>query len=70
MYSIIFICNFSDDINTNEEFELFRQACDLLFEREEYEELQRFVFSALGSPVFARNQDIVKECEFLCLLGK
>ena len=26
-------------------------------------------FSALGSPVFARKKEIVKECEFLCLLS-
>ena len=60
---------FSDDVNIHDEFNLFLSACDLLFELEEYEELQRLVFSALGSPIFARNQQIFKECEFLCLLG-
>jgi len=59
----------SDDVNIHDEFNLFLSACDLLFELEEYEELQRLVFSALGSPIFARNQQIFKECEFLCLLG-
>ena len=32
-------------------------------------ELQRITFSALGSPVFAKKAEIIKECEFLCLLA-
>ena len=60
---------FSTCVNLEDEFALFRQVCDILFQQEKYEELQRLVFSALGSPVFARSQEIHKECEFLCLLG-
>jgi len=59
----------SGDVSVVEEFDLLKKVCDLLFEKERYEELQRLAFSALGSPVFARNQEILKECEFLCLLG-
>ena len=49
---------------------MFRRVCDILFTEERYEELQRLSFSALGSPTFARDADIHKECEFLCLLSK
>lgn len=59
----------SDDISLKEEFKLFCDTCDLLFEHQRYEELQRLAFSALGSPVFARDQTVLKECEFLCLLA-
>jgi len=59
-----------NDIKKEEEFELFRKVCDILFERGCYDELQRLTFSALGSPVFGKSGAILKECEFLCLLGK
>ena len=57
-------------VTVQEEFALFMKVCDILFEEEKYEELQRLAFSALGSPTFARNIKIHKECEFLCLLSK
>lgn len=56
-------------VTVQEEFALFMKVCDILFEEEKYEELQRLAFSALGSPTFARNIKIHKECEFLCLLS-
>jgi len=56
-------------ITVEQEFGMFRKMCEILFEQERYVELQRLTFSALGSPVFARKADVVKECEFLCLLS-
>ena len=38
-----------------EEFDLFKKVCEVLLEREAYQELQRLTFSALGSPIFARK---------------
>jgi len=57
------------DIKVENEFELFKKLCDILFEEERYDELQRMAFSALGSPLFAKKPEIHKECEFLCLLA-
>jgi hypothetical protein len=59
-----------NDIKKEEEYELFRKVCNILFERESYEELQRLAFSALGSPLFSRTTAFQAELEFLCLLGK
>jgi len=59
----------SGKLTVEEEFRMFRQMCDILFEEKRYSELQRLTFSALGSPVFTRKPDIMKECEFLCLLS-
>jgi len=47
-----------NDIKKEEEYELFRKVCDILFERESYEELQRLAFSALGSPLFSSSMAI------------
>jgi len=56
-------------ITVEQEFGMYRKMCEILFEQQRYVELQRLTFSALGSPVFARKPEIVKECEFLCLLS-
>lgn len=56
-------------IKPMEEFKLMRQVCDKLFEQQRYTELQRLTFSSLGSNVFNKHPDIMKECEFLCLLS-
>eukprot|EP00092_Neocalanus_flemingeri_P103950 GFUD01133072.1.p1 GENE.GFUD01133072.1~~GFUD01133072.1.p1 ORF type:complete len:926 (+),score=328.00 GFUD01133072.1:114-2891(+) len=56
-------------ITVEQEFGMFRRMCEILFEQERYVELQRVTFSALGSPVFTRKAEIIKECEFLCLLS-
>jgi len=56
-------------ITVEQEFGMFRKMCEILFEQERYVELQRLTFSALGSPVFTRKAEIIKECEFLCLLS-
>ena len=56
-------------MTVEQEFALFRKMCDILFEQEKFVELQRLTFSALGSPVFTKKPDIIKECEFLCLLS-
>ena len=52
-----------------EEYELMRQVCDALFEQKRFTELQRLTFSSLGSNIFNKYPDIMKECEFLCLLS-
>jgi len=59
----------ADKITVEQEFGMFRRMCEILFEQKRFVELQRLTFSALGSPVFARKMEIVKECEFLCLLS-
>ena len=56
-------------VTEDQEFALFKQMCQILFERKRFVELQRLTFSALGSPVFTKKPDIIKECEFLCLLS-
>lgn len=56
-------------VTPEQEYELYRRLCEVLFQGKRYVELQRLTFSALGSPVFARKPDIIKECEFLCLLS-
>ena len=59
----------SGSITEDQEFALFKQMCQILFERKRFVELQRLTFSALGSPVFTKKAEIIKECEFLCLLS-
>ena len=56
-------------ITDDQEFSLFKQMCQILFERNRFVELQRLTFSALGSPVFTKKPAIIRECEFLCLLS-
>ncbi len=50
----------SVQISLADEFALFRKLCDLLYELKRFPELQRLTFSALGSPYFNKNPDIVK----------
>jgi len=56
-------------VTAEQEFELYSKVCDVLFQQKRFVELQRITFSALGSPVFAKKAEIIKECEFLCLLA-
>merc|ERR1719209_2890807 len=56
-------------VTAEQEFELYSKVCDVLFKQKRFVELQRITFSALGSPVFAKKAEIIKECEFLCLLA-
>ena len=56
-------------ITESQEFALFKQMCQILFEQKRFVELQRLTFSALGSPVFTKKPEIIRECEFLCLLS-
>ena len=51
------------------EYELFRRLCEFYFENKRSAEFQKLTFSALGSPVFNKSEDIMKECEFLCLVA-
>ena len=59
----------TETITEDQEFTLYKQMCQILFEKKRFVELQRLTFSALGSPVFSKKQEMVKECEFLCLLS-
>jgi len=59
----------SENLTEAQEFSLFKQMCQILFERKRFVDLQRLTFSALGSPVFTRKPEIIKECEFLCLIS-
>jgi len=59
----------SENLTEAQEFSLFKQMCQILFERKRFVDLQRITFSALGSPVFTRKAEIIKECEFLCLIS-
>ena len=58
-----------DDLNVDDEFRLFVDMCDVLFELRRFPELQRATFSALGSPRFNRKSEMAREIEFLCLLS-
>ena len=52
-----------------DEFELMQSLCEVLFQQKRYPELQRVAFSSLGSPIFNKNAEIMKEVEFLCLIS-
>jgi hypothetical protein len=65
-----YLSSSDNDIKLEEEFEMFLKVCEICFEYERYDELQRLAYSALGSPVFAKSAPIQGECEFLCLLGE
>ena len=56
-------------ITPMKEYELFRKLCEFYYLKKRYAEFQRLAFSALGSPVFNKCEDIMKECEFLCLVS-
>ena len=58
-----------NQVTVEQEYSMYRQVCEVLFQQGRYVELQRLTFSALGSPVFARKAEVIKECEFLCLLS-
>ena len=46
-----------------------KNLCEVLFQQKRYPELQRVTFSSLGSPIFNKNVEIMKEVEFLCLIA-
>ena len=56
-------------ITPMKEYDLFHKLCEYYFLNKRYPEFQRLTFSALGSPVFNKSEDIMKECEFLCLVS-
>jgi general transcription factor 3C polypeptide 3 (transcription factor C subunit 4) len=56
-------------ITPKKEYELFHKLCEFYFSNKKYPEFQRLTFSALGSPLFNKSEDIMKECEFLCLVS-
>ena len=56
-------------ITPKKEYELFQNLCEFYFLNKRYPEFQRLTFSALGSPLFNKSEDIMKECEFLCLVA-
>ena len=58
-----------NQVTVEQEYNMYRQVCEVLFQQGRYVELQRLTFSALGSPVFTRKAEVIKECEFLCLLS-
>ena len=47
-------------IKAQDEFELMKKMCDVLYEQKRFAELQRVTFSALGSHVFNKHPDIIK----------
>ena len=56
-------------ISANDEFELMKNLCEVLFQQKRYAELQRVAFSSLGSRIFNKKEEIIKEVEFLCLIS-
>ena len=56
-------------ITPQKEYELFHKLCEFYFLNKRYPEFQRLTFSALGSPLFNKSEDTMKECEFLCLVA-
>lgn len=56
-------------ISMEDEYLLFRKLCDYLYQEKRFEALQKISFSAMGSPYFNKKPDIIKECEFLCLIS-
>ena len=56
-------------ITPMKEYELFHKLCEFYFSNKKYPEFQRLTFSSLGSPLFNKSEDIMKECEFLCLVS-
>ncbi len=59
----------SGHISPRAEFDLFKKLCDVLYSRKDYPRLQRLTFSALGCPAFAKDPELCREVEFLCLLS-
>ncbi len=53
----------ASQISVTDEFKLFRRLCNLLFQRKRYGELQRATFSAMGSPHFNKEPELVKVLE-------
>ena len=47
-------------VKAQEEFELMKKLCEVLYEQKRFPELQRVTFSALGSHVFNKHPEIVK----------
>ena len=56
-------------ITLSKEYELFHKLCEFYYQNKKYSELQRLTFSALGSPLFNKSEETMKECEFLCLVA-
>eukprot|EP00095_Tigriopus_kingsejongensis_P008374 maker-scaffold856_size87843-snap-gene-0.23 protein:Tk08374 transcript:maker-scaffold856_size87843-snap-gene-0.23-mRNA-1 annotation:"general transcription factor 3c polypeptide 3" len=56
-------------VSLEDEYQLFRKLCDYLFEQKSFGALQKVSFSAMGSPYFNKKPEIMKECEFLCLIS-
>ena len=46
-----------------------KNLCEVLFQQKRYAELQRVAFSSLGSRIFNKKEEIIKEVEFLCLIS-
>jgi hypothetical protein len=49
--------------SVKDEFDLFYNLCQILFEKERYSELQQVTFSVLSSLLFAKSPEIVKVIE-------
>ena len=56
-------------ITPKKEYELFHKLCEFYYQNKRYSEFQRLTFSALGSPLFNKSEETMKECEFLCLVA-
>ena len=56
-------------ITPKKEYELFHKLCEFYYLNKKYPEFQRLTFSALGSPLFNKSEETMKECEFLCLVA-
>ena len=57
------------EVTPLKEFNLFQKLCDVYYERKQFADFQRITFSALGSPRFNKSEDIMRDCEFLCLIA-
>jgi len=47
----------------------FKSLCDVYYQRKRFADLQRVTFSALGSPRFNKHEDVMKDCDFLCMVS-
>ncbi|KAK3884638.1 hypothetical protein Pcinc_011099 [Petrolisthes cinctipes] len=57
------------DVPLEDQWELFTTLCHILHEQKRFEELERMIFSALGSKEFMRDKERAREMEFMCLLA-
>ena len=55
------------EVTPQKEFALFKSLCDVYYQRKRFADLQRVTFSALGSPRFNKHEDVMKDCDFLCM---